>query len=94
MVFHLLKQENETFTFREVLKGVHILHNGLSDVSSVNWLRVTWLMLLGKDIARTMANRSLGNGKQRGRNVKAYNLRPGNTQLAPAPRMQDLALAE
>jgi hypothetical protein len=31
--FRLLKQENGSFTFREVLKGVYILHDGASTVS-------------------------------------------------------------
>jgi hypothetical protein len=32
MKFRLLKQENGSFTFRELLKGVYVLHDGASMV--------------------------------------------------------------
>jgi hypothetical protein len=40
MKLRLLKQENGSFTFREVLKGVYILHDGASTVSMDDlWIR-------------------------------------------------------
>ena len=33
MLFHLLKQDNGTLTFREALKAVYVLDNGLREVN-------------------------------------------------------------
>lgn len=40
----LLKQENGTFTLRELLKGVYVIDDGLSMVGGSRFTKFPWLM--------------------------------------------------
>lgn len=49
MCFRLLKQANGTFTFRQLLKGVYILHDGMS---MVRFFIVPMRMMFSNDCYR------------------------------------------
>lgn len=50
MSFRLLKQQNGSFTFRQLLKGVYVLHDGMSMVcDGDNSLRLLVLTIYVED---------------------------------------------
>ena len=71
MKFRLLKQEDGRYTFRELLKSVCVLHDGLSLVcvlQAFQSLRLTWY----RDISRDMAVHSITKNRHVKREVKLY----------------------
>jgi hypothetical protein len=73
MKFRLLKQESGEFTFRELLKGIYVLHDGMSMVRRGIWMRQYIINANPlQDIARSLAVGAASPARKAHRDVKFY----------------------
>jgi hypothetical protein len=72
MRLRLLKQDNGTFVFRELLKAVNILHPGFSMVSCSKTLISPSDITHFKDLARKLASQATEKKPKRDRDARFY----------------------